>query len=131
MKSWGGATAFDVLCELRGLENVFYDLYSAPEFIHEAMDLLTRGTLGYLDDMESENLLRLNNNDYIYASNTPLGSKGLACTDELPDDGHDPSHIKTKDLWGYTQAQEFAQVSPENHLEFVLPYQEKIAQRFG
>ncbi len=127
---WGNGL-IDVLCELRGLENVFYDLYSAPQFIHEAMDLLMRGTLKYLDDMERENLLRLNNNDYIYASNTPLGSNGLACTDELPRNGYDPLHVKTQDLWGYTQAQEFAEVSPENHREFVLPYQEKIARRFG
>jgi len=127
---WGNGL-IDVLCELRGLENVFYDLYSAPEFIHEAMDILTRGTLKYLDDMERENLLRLNNNDYIFASNTPLGSNGLACIDELPGKGYDPSHVRTHDLWGYTQAQEFAEVSPENHLEFVLPYQEKIAKRFG
>ena len=44
---------------------------------------------------------------------------------------YDPRHVKTKDLWGYTQAQEFAEVSPENHEEFVLPYQQKIAERFG
>ena len=35
------------------------------------------------------------------------------------------------DLWGYTQAQEFSEVSPECHEEFVLPYQEPIAARFG
>ena len=80
---WGNGL-IDLLCELRGLEDVFYDLYSAPKFIHEAMDFLMRGTLRYLDEMERENLLRLNNNEYIYASNTPLGSNGLACTDELP-----------------------------------------------
>jgi hypothetical protein len=127
---WGNGL-IDVLCELRGLETVFYDLYSAPEFVKEAMDFLMRGTLRYLDVMEKENLLRLNNNEFIYLSNTPLGSNGLACSDQLPESGYNPDHVTTRDLWGYTQAQEFSEVSPECHEEFVLPYQGPIADRFG
>jgi hypothetical protein len=127
---WGNGL-IDILCELRGLENVFLDLYSAPEFVKEAMDFLMRGTLRYLDTLEREDLLRLNNNEFIYLSNTPLGSNGLACTDELPGAGYDPPHVTTRDLWGYTQAQEFSEVSPECHEEFVLPYQRPIAERFG
>ncbi len=127
---WGNGL-IDILCELRGLETVFTDMYSAPEFVKEAMDFLMRGTLRYLDTLEKENLLRLNNNEFIYLSNTPLGSNGLACTDELPRKGYDPSHVTTRDLWGYTQAQEFSEVSPECHAEFVLPYQKPIAERFG
>ena len=127
---WGNGL-IDVLCELRGLETVFYDLYSAPEFVHEAMDFLMRGTLHYLDIMEKENLLRLNNNECMHMSNTPLGSNGLACSDQLPTASYDPTHVTTRDLWGYTQAQEFSEVSPEFHEEFVLRYQEPIAARFG
>ena len=119
---WGNGL-IDVLCELRGLETVFYDLYSAPEFVHEAMDFLMRGTLGYLDAMEKENLLCLNNNEFMYLSNTPLGSNGLACSDQLPGSSYDPAHVTTRDLWGYTQAQEFSEVSPECHEEFVLRHQ--------
>ncbi len=127
---WGNGL-IDVLCELRGLEAVFYDLYTAPEFVHEAMDFLMRGSLRYLDAMEKENLLCLNNNEFMYLSNTPLGSNGLACSDQLPGASYDPAHVTTRDLWGYTQAQEFSEVSPECHEEFVLPYQSKIAARFG
>jgi hypothetical protein len=127
---WGNGL-IDILCELRGLETVFYDLYTEPRFVHEAMDFLMRGTLHYLDAMEKENLLCLNNNEYMYLSNTPLGSNGLACSDELPASSYNPARVTTRDLWGYTQAQEFSAVSPECHEEFVLPYQEKIAARFG
>jgi hypothetical protein len=127
---WGNGL-IDILCELRGLENVFLDLYAAPEFVHEAMDFLMRGTLRYLDILERENLLSLNNNEFIYLSNTPLGSNGLACTGELPAAGYDQAHVTTRDLWGYTQAQEFSEVSPECHEQFVLPYQKPIAERFG
>jgi hypothetical protein len=127
---WGNGL-IDILCELRGLENVFYDLYGAPEFMHEAMDFLMRGTLTYLDDLERENLLMLNNNEFVSSSNTPLGSNGLACTQELPGPEFNPGRLTTRNLWGYAQAQEFSEVSPEKHEEFVLPYQQKIAERFG
>jgi len=54
---WGNGL-IDVLCELRGLETAFYDLCSAPEFVHEAMVSLMRGTLHYLDIMEKGDLIR-------------------------------------------------------------------------
>jgi hypothetical protein len=127
---WGNGL-IDVLCELRGLESVFLDLYTAPEFVHEAMDFLMRGSLRYLDSMEMENLFCLNNNEFMSRSNTPLGSNGIACSDQLPGASCDPAHVTTGDLWGYTQAQEFSDVSPECHEGFVLPYQSRIAARFG
>ena len=61
---WGNSL-IDILCELRGLENLYFDLCDAPDFVHESMEFLLAGTLKYLDDMERENLLRLNNNEFI------------------------------------------------------------------
>jgi hypothetical protein len=87
--------------------------------------------LRYLDTLERENLLRLNNNEFISGSNTPLGSNGLALTDELPRGGSTRGHVRTGDLWGYFMAQEFSGVSPDMLEEFVLPYQARIAARFG
>jgi len=127
---WGNSL-IDILCELRGLENVFYDLALEPDFIHDTMEFLMEGTLKYLDVLERENMLSLNNNEFICSSNTPLGSNGLACIDELPGDKFDINNITTSNLWGYFQAQEFSSVSPQMLEEFVLPYQSKIARRFG
>jgi hypothetical protein len=127
---WGNSLV-DILCELRGLENVYYDLASEPAFVHDAMRFLAEGTLKYLDTLERENLLRLNNNEFVCASNTPLGSNGLALTDELPAEGSTPGRVRTADLWGYFMAQEFSGVSPDMLEEFVLPYQAMIASRFG
>jgi hypothetical protein len=127
---WGNSL-IDILCELRGLENVFYDLIREPGFVHDAMRFLMEGTSSYLDALERENLLRMNNNEFIAASNTPLGSNGLAVTDELPRQGSTPGHVRTGDLWGYFMAQEFSPVSPDMLEEFVLPYQAGIAARFG
>jgi hypothetical protein len=127
---WGNSL-IDILCELRGMENLYCDMGSEPNFVHEAMQFLLAGTLKYLDDMERENLLRLNNNEFIWASNTPLGSNGLGITDELPRAGWNPEHVTCDHLWGYFQAQELAGVSADMLEEFVLPYQAQVAQRFG
>lgn len=121
----------DLLCELRGLENIFYDMRRAPDFVHELMELITQGTLEYLDQMEQHGLLRLNNNEFFPSANTVLNSNGLGCCDELPGESFDPAHVKTQNLWGYVQAQEFTVVSGKMLQEFVLPYHARVAERFG
>lgn len=130
VKGWGHSL-IDILCELRGLENIFLDLVLAPDFVHEAMDFLMRGVEGYMRAMKENHLLRLNNNAFVMRSNTPLGSNGLALSDELPGKDYDPQNIDFKNLWGYCMAQEFSEVSPEMHAEFVLPYQKRLGERFG
>jgi len=127
---WGNSL-IDILCELRGLGQLYEDLIIAPEFVKEAMDLLMRGTLRYLNDLEKEGLLRLNNNEFIRNANTPLGSNGLGITDELPKENFNPDRVTCRHLWGYFMAQEFSDVSPSMLAEFVLPYQIPIAEKFG
>lgn len=128
-KGWG-LSMIDILCELRGLEQIYMDMILNPGFVHEAMDFLTDGLSGYLDTLEKENLLTLNNNEFWQSTNTPLGANGLAITDELPGKDYDPNHVTAKNLWGFFQAQEFAPVSPEMQDEFVIKYQKRIAPRF-
>ncbi len=127
---WGNSL-IDILCELRGLGQLYEDLIIAPDFVKEAMDILMRGTLRYLDDLEKEGLLRLNNNEFIRNTDTPLGSNGLGFTDELPKEDFNPDRVTCRHLWGYFMAQELTDVSPDMLAEFVLPYQIPIAEKFG
>ncbi len=126
-----GLSAIDLLCELRGMENIFYDMVLEPSFVHEAMEFITDGLIHYLSILESEGLLFLNNNEFIDHSNTPLGSNGLAITDKLPGSNYDSNNIKLTNIWGYLMAQEFSEVSPDMHKEFVLNYQKPIGDKFG
>jgi hypothetical protein len=121
-----GTSLIDILVEMRGLEKVYMDLYDNPDFIHEAMELLYKGTEHIFDRFEEENILRRNNGESV------VGPGGLGFTDELPEDGcGNEKPVTTGVLWGYAQAQEFSEVSPEMLEEFVLPYQSKMLKRFG
>jgi len=127
-KGWG-YSAVDVLCELRGLQNVFMDMATAPEFIHEAMEFITQGIADYKRTISENGWLRLNNTGHVMNANTPLGSNGLPFTRELPKDNVET--VQYKDLWGYSMAQELSEVSPQMHAEFVLPYQKRLTDDFG
>lgn len=123
-KGWG-ESLMDELVEMRGLEQMYMDVYNNPEFIHEVMDFMMKGIMGLLDQYEKEHALFLNNRE------NGLGSLGLGYTDELPKEGFNASHVTTKHLWGYAQTQEFSEVSPDMFEEFVIPYQSKLLERFG
>ncbi|MCI8731668.1 MAG: hypothetical protein HFH57_11175 [Lachnospiraceae bacterium] len=127
---WGNSL-IDIWCELRGLEQVMYDLYEEPAFTHEAMQILYEGRLKYLKEGIAQGIWRMNNNEYLVnGTATACGSNGHAFTDLLPEKEADRK-VELKDLWGYCMAQEFTAVSPEMLEEFVLPYQQKLSALFG
>lgn len=120
-----GPSCIDVLCELRGLEQVYMDFCVNPGFVHEAMDFLMKGVKKLLDQLEEEGIF------YPNANETIIGSGHTGYVDSLPEDANGPGDTKLKDLWGFSQAQELAQVSPEMVDEFIYPYQTKIQEKFG
>jgi hypothetical protein len=107
------------------------DLVENPGFIDDAMVFLCEGLGKYLDVMEENRLLRANNNAFVKCTNSPLGSNGLAITDELSSAEGREEAVRCRDLWGYVMAQEFAGVSPEMHERYVLRHQQALGSRFG
>lgn len=120
-----GESMIDQFVEMRGLNQVYYDMMDAPEFIHEAMDFMTNAKIGLLEQYKEQNVLVLNNGD------NNLGSSSLGFCDELIEDDFKQLRIYEKNLWGFAQAQELSEVSPKMLEEFVLPYQSKIINKFG
>jgi hypothetical protein len=108
-----------------GLENIMYDMIERPEFVHEAMAFLEQGHQKWLDQLEELNLFSLNN-DNAYQS---TGGNGY--TDELPAPGFDSQRVRTVDMWGSSESQEFQIVSPKMHAEFALQYEKRLLSRFG
>jgi hypothetical protein len=110
---------------LRGLENLMLDMYDHPDGVHRLMGFLRDGYLAKLDFLEENDLLSLN------TGGSYVGSGGFGWTDELPQPDFDGEHVRTIDMWGFTESQETVGVSTEMFAEFIFPYQKTIQERFG
>lgn len=112
--------------KLVGLENFMLYMYDNPEGVHALMHFLCEDHMQFVDWLAAEGLLSLNNeNDYI-------GSGSAGYTRDLPgDDWSQDMAVRPCDLWVLLESQETVGVSPELFEEFVFPYQQRIADRFG
>jgi len=112
-------------CDLRGLDQVMWDMYDRPEMVHAAMSFLTEGHRRLVQQYVALNLLSLNNDGTYHSSG------GVGYTDELPAPGFDPARVRPCDMWASAESQEMAQVSPAMHKEFVLQYEKELLAPFG
>lgn len=112
------------LVNLRGLEQIMYDMYDYPNELHELMSILRDGHLAKLDFLEKNGLLFLNNDG------TYIGSGGFGWTKQLPAADFD-GKVRLCDMWGFGESQETNVVSAEMFEEFIFPYQKPVLERFG
>lgn len=115
----------NIFCNLRGLEQVMWDMMDDPALVHEAMERLAEGYEGMIEQYIELNLLSPNN-DATYHS-----SGGVGYTTELPKPDSDPGRIRPCDMWASAESQEMAQVSPAMHNEFVMEYERRLLTPFG
>ncbi|MFQ6066243.1 MAG: hypothetical protein ACE5K3_03075 [bacterium] len=113
------------LVNLRGLQQIMFDIYDYPNELHQLMSILRDGTLAKLDFLEEKGLLSLNNDG------TYVGSGGFGYTRQLPQKDFDGKTVRTRDLWGFCESQETTTFSPDMFAEFIFPYQLPILERFG
>ena len=113
------------LVHIRDMTSIMLDLYDQPDMFHRIMRHMSDGKVSLLFKLEREHRLVLNN-DNVYT-----GSGGTGYSSRLPAAGFDPEQVRLKDIWGFADAQEFAQVSNEMFKEFVLPYQRVPLELFG
>jgi hypothetical protein len=117
---WHADISYD-LGNLRGLEQVMWDMADAPEQLHRLCRFLSDSIQRVHQEAEDAGDWRLCNHEN-QASPYAL---------ELPDPQADGPPVKRDQLWVFCAAQEMAQVSPAMHDEFVLQYQLPIISRFG
>lgn len=121
---WSLGMTFD-LVNLRGPEQIMFDMYDYPNELHRLMAFLRDEKLAKLDFLEENGLLSLNNDG------TYVGSGGFGYTYELPQKDFDGKKVRAFDMWGFAESQETVSVSPEMFEEFVFTYQLPILERFG
>ena len=119
-REWNMDISTDI-AKLVGLENLMWDMYDHPDFLHELLGKMRDAVLNDLDAMEQAgtNCLADSINQSIpYANELPLPDwRVTGCA--------------THDLWGFFAAQEYTAVSPKFFEEFLLQYQKPIMERFG
>jgi hypothetical protein len=121
---WWALGLIDEWTFLRGITQTFMDMADDPDIVHAGMRRLMQGRLAWIESLEAQGALSLNNeNDYV-------GSGGFGFTDELPGPGFN-GRVRLSDMWGFCEAQTMSEVSPAMHEEFVLRYQLPILERFG
>jgi hypothetical protein len=113
---------WDLIVMWHGVENSLYDLAARPEFMHEVMRRLLDAHLGMLDQIESMGLL---------GHSQPWIRSTGAFTDQLPAEGFNPAHPRTRDVWTSGMAQILTSVSPAMFKEFEIDYAIPWCERFG
>jgi hypothetical protein len=121
---WTAGLTWDAI-NLIGMEPLMLAMYDNPAGLHRLMAFLRDDFLNLLDSFEREEILTLNNRgDYI-------GSGSVGYTNELPAQNKEGFIVRAADMWGLSESQETVGVSPSMFEEFIFPYQEAVAKRFG
>ena len=118
-------TPWDFLIRWWGIEEAMLDLHERPELVHAAVDRMVDAWMTELDQFVELNVLALDNN------NTRIGSGGYGYTRGLPGKDFDPRHVKPHNMWGCSNAQIFAAVSPDMHWEFAIKHDIRWLERWG
>ncbi|MFA5561664.1 MAG: hypothetical protein WDA00_03390 [Eubacteriales bacterium] len=117
---WTGDISTD-LAKLRGLEQIMWDAYDRPEWLHKVAAWMRDAILKVHEEAERAGDFSLVNHQ----------NQAMPYAQELRDPKANAYGARRRELWGYMAAQEFTTFSPEMFDEFVLRYQLPILEKFG
>ena len=117
---WSADISTDLMY-LRGMEQMMLDMTDNPEWLHGMVRFMMEGVLSAHGEAEKAGDWSL----------TSQENQALTYAHELPDPKPNSGSMKRNDLWVFFAAQEFAQVGPERHNEFLFQYQFPILEHFG
>ena len=118
-------TPWDYLIRWWGIEEAMIDMVDRPDLVHAAYERMVRAWMVELDQFEAQNLLSLDN------ANVRIGSGGYGHVSDLPGTPFDPEAVKPRNMWGCSNAQILASVSPEMHWEFAMEHDLPWMRRWG
>lgn len=119
-RMWSGDISSD-LARLRGLEQIMWDAYDRPEFLHKLL-VFMRDTI-----LESHRIAETAG-DWSLSCNQ---NQAVPYARELDVPKANTFGVKMKDIWGFIAAQEYTTFGPDLFEEFILRYQIPIAEEFG
>ena len=109
---------WDQIARLRGMEQILWDTYDNPEYLHRIIRLYTSAMKSEMDQKEALGLY-------------DPRSLSLHCTPSpvTVDNPSPEGSYVCKDIWFRTMAQMFSSVSPAAHYEFDVQYTAPLAAR--
>jgi len=119
-RSWA-ADISTHLAQLRGLEQLMWDMYDNPEWLHRVLARMRDGILRNQEEAERAGDWRLCNHD----------NQAVSYCRELPDPAANSAPVSRSQLWFRAASQELTLVGPEQFEEFMLRYQQPIMANFG
>lgn len=118
--SWN-ADISTCISQLRGLEQIMWDMMDRPEWLHELLSFMRDGILKAHREAEEAGDWRLNVHQ----------NQAIPYAQELRDPAADSEPVRRRDLWWFCAAQEFTGIGPAQFDEFLLQYQLPIMKEFG
>jgi hypothetical protein len=112
--AYNGYAMMDTFASWRGLDQMFWDLVDRPQWVHQVMEKMHRRMVMRHEAMMASGTVTLNNRNHY------TGSGGTGYTRQLPQEGFDGVHVRSRDLWAHATTQIFSEVSPRMHEEFAL-----------
>lgn len=106
---------------IRGLEQIMWDMYDDPQGLKELLGFMRDGIIHA-------------QNQALKANHFTLGShinQSMCYIDDLPWPKANSEPVTLDKLWGFSAAQEFAQISPAMHEEFMFNFQIPILENLG
>lgn len=117
---WTADISTDI-AKLRGLEQIMWDAYDRPEFLHKLAKFMSDSVISVHKKAQECGDWGLANNE----------NQCLSYSLETKAPKANSYGINMSDMWGYLAAQEFTTFSGEMFNEFLLQYQIPILEQFG
>jgi hypothetical protein len=137
---------FEWAVRLRGMDNLLYDVYDRPDFVHRLMAFITDGMIAYHLSREEAGAVDAEASWGFHTCYDDLpgasvrggeGARGRPShlTTQRPNDPitqrPTPNAQRLQDCWAYVHAQSAASFSPKMYAEFIQPYNARLAALFG
>lgn len=117
---WSGDISTDI-AKMRGLEQLMWDAYDRPEWLHSLLAFMRNAILENLNEAEKAGGFSLADHQ----------NQCMPYCRELMDPNPNVTGVPMKKLWRFMAAQEFTGFSPAMFWEFILQYQKPILEKFG
>ncbi len=110
-----------MLGQIRGLDQVMWDMMDRPDWLHEVLAFMRDGILKTHREAEQAADWGLCNHQ----------NQAMSYAEELEDPRANIRGVSRERLWCFCASQEYAHVGPKLFWEFMLQYQLEIIRHFG